>query len=69
MGYQSLPAANKEWWQILEVPPNAPLPTIKAAYRQLAIKFHPDAGGDAIRMAAINRAWEEAQREKARQHP
>lgn len=63
MGYQSLPAAHQqEWWQILKVPPDAPLPTIKAAYRQLAIKYHPDAGGSSEKMATLNRAWEEAQR-------
>lgn len=60
MGYQALPASGQEWWQILGVPPDASLPTIKAAYRQLAIKFHPDAGGDVQKMSAINRAWEEA---------
>ena len=62
MGYQALPASHREWWQELGVSPDAPLPTIKAAYRQLAIKFHPDRGGDVQKMSAINRAWEEAQR-------
>lgn len=62
MGYQALPASDRGWWQVLGVSPDAPLPTIKAAYRQMAIKFHPDAGGNVERMAAINRAWEEAQK-------
>lgn len=67
MGYQTLPSSSKEeWWEILGVPATAPLPTIKAAYRELAVRFHPDAGGDARRMAAINGAWEEAQRKRAR---
>ena len=66
MGYQSLPASLQEWWQILEVLPDDPLPTIKAAYRQKALKFHPDTGGNVERMAAINRAWSEAQSFKSR---
>lgn len=64
-GYQALaaaPPAAPEWWQILGVPPNAPLDTVKAAYRKLAMSTHPDAGGNGELMAAINRAWEEATR-------
>lgn len=37
---------------------NAPAPVVRAAYRALAKLSHPDAGGDAERMRAINAAFE-----------
>src|ERR1700693_1380175 len=47
----------------LGVPPDADLETIKAAYRKLAMQFHPDRNpGDAAaaaRMKDINLAYEE----------
>jgi curved DNA-binding protein CbpA len=33
--------------------------TIRNAYRRLARRFHPDTGGDAHDMSAINKAWAE----------
>jgi DnaJ-like protein len=58
-GFQALPA-KLAWWQVLglEKAP-ATYPEVKAAYRELARKHHPDAGGDPVRMAEINEAWEE----------
>ena len=45
--------------RILQVDPEAEDEVIRAAYRRLARKYHPDlaAGPDAGRMAAINAAW------------
>ena len=37
---------------------DAPLDVVKAVYRVLAKKNHPDAGGDQERMRAINSAYE-----------
>lgn len=45
-------------YEILEVSPRARGEVIAAAYRALARKFHPDAGGDERIMMDINRAWE-----------
>ena len=47
-------------YKVLQVDPEADPEVIQAAYRRLALKWHPDlaAGADAAaRMAAINRAW------------
>ena len=41
----------------LQVHPSADTDVIRAAYRALAMKNHPDAGGSATRMAEINDAW------------
>jgi curved DNA-binding protein CbpA len=48
-------------YKILQVDPEAEDEVIQAAYRRLARKYHPDTtGGDeaAVRMSAINAAWE-----------
>ncbi len=52
-------------YDLLEVSPNASPEVIKAAYRQLALKYHPDKQPDANarrqaeeRMKAINAAYE-----------
>ncbi len=45
-------------YQTLGVKFNASLSDIKAAYRLLVKKYHPDAGGDLTKILAINAAWE-----------
>ena len=48
-------------YKTLQVDPEAEDEVIVAAYRRLAMKYHPDRGGgaeSAARMAAINAAWE-----------
>ena len=62
-GFTALPApgASREWWEVLGVPRTATREDARAAYRRLAAQHHPDKGGDAARMAEINRAWDEAQ--------
>ncbi len=41
----------------LQVIESADPEVIRAAYRALARRFHPDVGGDATRMAEVNEAW------------
>jgi molecular chaperone DnaJ len=45
-------------YQVLGVNPQASHGEIKAAYRALVKRHHPDAGGDAAAMLAVNAAWE-----------
>ncbi|MBH8565899.1 DnaJ domain-containing protein [Nostoc sp. CENA67] len=62
-GYQALPPSiEKKWWQILGVDVRASDDEVKAAYRELARKYHPDGGNspDSEKMTEINAAYEEA---------
>lgn len=59
------PPRRNTLYDVLEVSPNASPEVIKAAYRQLAIKYHPDRQTDARarqraeeQMKAINAAYE-----------
>ena len=44
-------------YEVLQVDRRAEPDVIRAAYRALARKYHPDFGGSASRMASINEAW------------
>ncbi len=59
---------NNNPYQILGVPYNASLSDIKATYRLLVKKYHPDAGGDQEKILAINAAWELLKDKKNREH-
>ena len=48
----------RDYYELLQVHPRAESDVIQAAYRVLARKYHPDHGGDRIRMIAINDAWD-----------
>lgn len=66
-GFVALPparAAEPSWWEALGVSPGATVEEIEAAHRQLAFEAHPDRGGDAARMAQINRARDVALEER-----
>jgi hypothetical protein len=55
-GFVALPGQAK-WWDILHLPSGGVTRgMIESAYRELAKKHHPDVGGDAAQMAALNRA-------------
>lgn len=67
-GFKALPPAGATiasngppWWEVLACDPRDSPLVVKERYRTLARQYHPDAGGDAGAMAAINRAWEQAQ--------
>jgi curved DNA-binding protein CbpA len=45
-------------YKVLQVDPDAEREVIRAAYRTLALKYHPDvSAGSHNRMAALNHAW------------
>ncbi|HEX7492430.1 MAG TPA: DnaJ domain-containing protein [Candidatus Limnocylindrales bacterium] len=48
----------RDLYEILQVHPGAEAEVIRAAYRTLARKYHPDHGGDAVRMTQLNDAWD-----------
>lgn len=65
-GFTALPApgAPRQWWEVLGVPRNSRREDVKAAYRMLASRFHPDKpGGSHERMAELNAAQEKALQE------
>jgi curved DNA-binding protein CbpA len=45
-------------YEVLGIAPSETRDTIRAAYRSLARRHHPDQGGDAHRMTALNAAWD-----------
>lgn len=51
--------------EILGIPRNADLEAIKRAYRELALKHHPDRGGDARKFVEIRKAYEAMLRDLA----
>lgn len=59
-------AGTPDYYKILGVPRNAEADEIKKAYRKLARKNHPDAGGDEEKFKEINEAYEVLSDEKKR---
>lgn len=55
-----------EHYKRLGVLPDAPLEVAEAAYKALARRAHPDAGGSTIDMQQLNAAIERIRKEKAR---
>lgn len=53
----------RDWREVLEAPYATTLEEARVAYRSAALKHHPDHGGSADDMSAVNNAWEQAQRE------
>lgn len=62
-GFVALPAP-KRWWEVLQVEPDADADAIAAAFRRLAAKAHPDAGGSQAAMAELNAARDAAKKER-----
>lgn len=68
-GFTALPAPSvmvtaRPWWDVLGVSREAPAHSIDQAYRDLARVNHPDSGGDPEKMAELNRARDEAKKER-----
>lgn len=61
-GYLALPerSSGSSWWEVLGVPVNASEDQVKEAYRWLARKHHPDAGGDTDTFCRIQEAFRQA---------
>lgn len=53
-GFEALPAPN--WRRTLELEPDATLADAESAYKRLALKHHPDQGGDEERFKEITEA-------------
>ncbi len=70
-GFAALPApsgsptiADESWHEVLRVLPDATVEEIKAAYRVKVRAVHPDAGGSPEQMRRVQRAYEQAMRER-----
>ena len=50
-------------WGKLYLLPGAPLEVVKAVYKALSLKYHPDRGGDVARMSEVNVAYNELMKE------
>lgn len=62
-GFKALPAPPGTcWWDVLGIPKESTADAIQTAHRRLASQHHPDKGGSAEQMAAINKARDEALR-------
>lgn len=59
-------AQTPDYYKTLGVPRDADADTIKKAFRKLARKHHPDAGGDEAKFKEINEAYEVLSDEKKR---
>lgn len=61
-GFAALPPkrTGPTWWETLGVSVDADTATIRRRYLELVHEHHPDRGGDASRMAAINIAFQES---------
>ena len=49
--------ATDDLYKRLQVDPQAESEVVRAAYHALALKYHPDAGGDLQHMVGFNAAW------------
>jgi hypothetical protein len=65
-GFAALPApgVKKPWHEILDIAAHTPTEQVRARYRELAKRRHPDAGGSNEAFAELNSAWQDFQRER-----
>lgn len=50
--------SKRDYYEVLGVSKSASADEIKKAFRRLAVKFHPDKGGDEVKFKEINEAYE-----------
>jgi hypothetical protein len=55
-GFAALTAPGKNWWDVLEVKPDASRAVIESNFKRLARDRHPDQGGTNAAMADLNAA-------------
>jgi hypothetical protein len=55
-----LGSGEEDWWHVLGVEPEADQTAIRNAYRALARRHHPDAGGDVSEFKRLRQAYEAA---------
>jgi hypothetical protein len=67
-GFTALPApagavVKRKWWEVLEVSLiNSTWEEVKASYRALVLKYHPDRfAGDSVKFQEVAQAYEEAE--------
>ena len=56
------PKTQRDPYEVLGVRSDSPVEVIEGAYKALAKKHHPDAGGDAEAIKAVQEAWEAIKR-------
>jgi DnaJ-domain-containing protein 1 len=65
-GFMALPGigqtSGSNWWETLGVAINASRDQVKEAYRILAVKHHPDRGGDVEKWHRLQAAFEQFER-------
>ncbi|MDR0957064.1 MAG: molecular chaperone DnaJ [Candidatus Nomurabacteria bacterium] len=60
-------AEKRDYYEVLGVKKDASADEVKKAFRKLAVKYHPDKGGDEAKFKEINEAYEVLKDEKKRQ--
>lgn len=66
-GFKALPPPpGTTWRDVLQVNAECSLPTVELNYKRLRSDHHPDRGGDPQKFDAVQKAWEQAQREIGR---
>lgn len=66
-GFKALPeeSSAEQWWQTLGVERTAGTQDIITAYRTLAKRHHPDAGGSADMFSRVNEAYQQGMKQKS----
>lgn len=54
------PGTARNWWEVLQVSPDADFDIIEAAYKRLLHKAHPDKGGNATTFMELQEAFKQA---------
>lgn len=54
------PGQPRAWHVVLQVSPDADPDVIRAAYRRLALKYHPDGGGTSAQFEELQKAYDES---------